>query len=138
MTIYHNLNIMNRSPQQLRIFYDLSMEVGRSLNLFEMLKTSLNAYLKKLNCVTGIVYRVVPTSDSGFSSEMLFSIPYALITKSTYKVIENLVPQSFSSNELNSFRGKLPLKGKCDDNLFFHIMKLDDFGLLILIRKGGC
>jgi len=137
MTIYHNLNIMNRSPQQLRIFYDLSMEVGRSLNLFEMLKTSLNAYLKKLNCVTGIVYRVVPTSDSGFSSEMLFSIPYALITKSTYKVIENLVPQSFSSNELNSFRGKLPLKGKCDDNLFFHIMKLDDFGLLILIRKGG-
>jgi PAS domain S-box-containing protein len=126
---------MNRSPQQLKIFYELSMEVGRSLNLFEMLKTSLNAYLKKLKCVTGIVYRVVPINDSEFSSEMLFSIPYALITKSTYIVIENLVPRRFSLTELNSFRGRLPLKGKCDEDLFFHIMKLNDFGLLILIRK---
>jgi len=128
---------MNRSPQQLRIFYELTMEIGRSLNLYEMLKTSMNAYLKKLNCVTGIVYRIVPSGSSGFSSEMIFSIPYALITKSTYNVIENLVPRSFSLSELNSFRDKLPLNGKCDDDLFFHIMKLDDFGLLIIIRKGS-
>lgn len=128
---------MNRSPQQLRIFYELAMEVGRSLNLYEMLKTSMNAYLKKLNCVTGIVYRIEPSGNSGFSSEMIFSIPYALITKSTYRVIENLVPLSFSLSELNAFTGELPLKGKCDDDLFFHIMKLDDFGLLILIRKGS-
>jgi PAS domain S-box-containing protein len=125
---------MNKSPQQLKIFYELAMELSSSLNLYEMLKTSMNAYLKKLDCVTGIVYRIVP-AGSGFSSEMIFSIPYALITKSTYKVIENLVPQSFTLSDLNAFKGELPLKGKCDDDLFFHIMKLDDFGLLILIKK---
>ena len=135
--INHNLNIMSRSPEQHRVFYELALEVGRSLNLFEMLKSSMNSYLKRLNCITGIIYKLLPSGDTGYRSEMIFSIPYALITKSTYNEIETLVPKTFSINELKSFRSRLPLEGKCDENLFFHIMKLEDFGLLILIRKDG-
>jgi PAS domain S-box-containing protein len=113
------------------------MEIGRSLSLFEMLKAALNAYLKKLNCITGIFYRLVPAENSGFSSEMIFSIPYALIAKSTYKEIESLVPSYFSIDELNKYQLSLPMKGRCEDDFFFHLMKLDDFGFMILIRKGS-
>jgi PAS domain S-box-containing protein len=128
---------MSRSVEQLSVFYELALDTGRSLNLFEMLRSSMNSYLKKLNCVTGIIYKLIPDGDSGFSSEMIFSIPYALIAKSTYNEIEKLVPASFSISELDSFMSKLPLKGKCDENLFFHIMQLRDFGLIILIRKDS-
>jgi PAS domain S-box-containing protein len=130
-------NRMKEFPENYKLFYELTMETGRSLNLFEMLKSSLNAYLKKLDCITGIVYRIKPTGESRFSTEMFFSIPYALIAKSTYSEIEHLVPHSFAKKELGIFRDSLPLKGKCDKNLFFHIMELADFGLLILIRKDN-
>ncbi len=128
---------MSESPEKDKLFYELAMDTGRSLNLFEMLKSSLNAYLKKLNCITGIVYRIGLTGEGRFGTEMFFSIPYALIAKSTYSEIEHLVPHSFTKKELGIFRDSLPLKGKCDENLFFHIMKLADFGLLILIREGN-
>lgn len=128
---------MSVSPGKYKIFYELATETGRSLNLFEMLKSSLNAYLKKLECITGVVYRIKPSESGAYSSEMIFSIPYALVAKSTYREIEHLVPNSFSKKELIQYRSKLPLKGKCDENLYFHIMRLSDFGLLILIREGS-
>jgi hypothetical protein len=43
---------------------------------------------------------------------MIFSIPYALVTKDTYSEIEKLVPGHFDENDLVHYRARLPLKGK--------------------------
>jgi PAS domain S-box-containing protein len=67
---------------------------------------------------------------------MIFSIPYALITKSVYDRIERLVPDRFTKRAYGLFQRKLPRKGKCGENLFYHIMNLDDFGLIILISEN--
>lgn len=40
---------------QTQIFYEIAMSIGNSLDLDDMLKEGLSAYLKKLNCSAGIV-----------------------------------------------------------------------------------
>ncbi len=126
---------MVKSPELVNAFYDIAMKVGGSLNLYEMLKSSLNAYLKRLNCITGIVYRVERTGNSVFRSEMIFSIPYALVTKDAYREIKKLVPGNFTENDLINYRTRLPLKGKAEKQFYFHIMILGEFGFLVLIRQ---
>ena len=126
---------MSESSYQSQLLYEMALEVGRGYNLFDLLKSSLNSYLKRLKCVTGIVTRIEKVSENNFRSEMIFSIPYALITKTAYNTIENLVPKSFSKTELSAFLIQLPSKGKCDDDLYYHILPMEDFGVCILIRK---
>lgn len=128
---------MNSSAEQLQVYYELALSVGRSLNLYEMLKFSVNAYLNKLKCSTGIVYKLGQGNNSDFKAEMIFSIPYALITKNRYHEIEKLIPDSFSKAELAEFSKKLPFKGRCEDECFFHVMSLSEFGFLVLIKKDG-
>jgi PAS domain S-box-containing protein len=126
---------MGKSEDHSQVLYELALEVGRSYNFYDLLKSSLNSYLRRLECVTGIVCRLEKTTENEFRSEMIFSIPYALITKTAYKTIEDLVPKSFTKSELSSYQMLLPSKGKCDDELFYHILRLADFGFMILIRK---
>ena len=127
---------MNRSCSNLPVCYEILKSIGLSMNLYEMLRSSLSAYTKKLNCVTGIIYRVSPSGKSSFSSEMIFSIPYALVTKRAYNRIEGLVPDHFSKRAFDLFRQKLPIKGKCMETLFYHIMNLGDFGFIVLISEN--
>ena len=54
---------MVNSPELVKAFYDIAIKVGGSLNLYEMLKSSLNAYLRKLNCITGIVYKIEQSGE---------------------------------------------------------------------------
>lgn len=107
------------------------------MDLYEMLKASLHVYLKNLDCITGIVYQVKPSARGEFNAEMIFSIPYALVAKNTYSEIEQLVPAYLTESNLSSFRESLPLNGKCKGDQFFHIMRMGDFGFLVLIRKNS-
>jgi PAS domain S-box-containing protein len=127
---------MIKSVNQYRDLYEISLEIGRSLNLYEMLRSSVNAYLKKLNCITGIVHRVITSDNSAYRTDMIFSKPYALVARKAFKEIEKLVPKRFSSRLLEAYISGLPSKGQCDDDLYFHVMNLKSFGFLILIKKG--
>ena len=78
------------SPEQEKIFYEIALEVGRSHNLYEMLRYAIAAYEKKLNCITAVVIRIEPEENQGFKTVMISSIPYVLIAKKTYHKIEKL------------------------------------------------
>jgi PAS domain S-box-containing protein len=102
-----------------------------------MLKSSLNVYLKKLDCVTGIIFRIKRDPKGNSTTEMIFSIPYVLISRSVFDKIEKMVPGAFSDDELSEFRKNLPTSGTTEEDLFYHIMDLPGFGFIILIRKNS-
>lgn len=129
-------SVMSGSYNHLPVCYEILMSIGISMNLYEMLRSSLSVYMKKLNCIEGIIYRVRPAEKSSFSSEMIFSIPYALITKSAYDRIERLVPDHFPKRGFDLFRRKLTIKGEVAEKMFYHIMNLDDFGFIVLISEN--
>ncbi|MCF8381298.1 MAG: PAS domain-containing protein [Bacteroidales bacterium] len=125
---------MNKSHNHIQALYDISLETGRSLNLYEMLRTSINAYLKNLECDSCIVYQYKRIDNSDIIADMIFSIPYALIAKNLYPEIGQLLPVSFSEESLRIYRNNLPIKGNHKKELFFHILDLPDFGFLMLIK----
>ena len=127
---------MSKSPEQIQVFYNVSLEVGRSLNLREMLRFALTSYLKELDCVAGIVYRIHPAKKTGSYTDMIFAIPSNLEVSSKYQEIGKLVPDFFPIADLISFREKLPVHGHCNGQQVFHILSLGIFGFLVLIKNG--
>ena len=127
---------MSTSKKDWKSLYEIAKEIGSSLNLYEMLRSALAVYLRKLDCVTGIVYRIEPDGRTHIRSQMIFSIPYALITKEMFKEIEKLVPENFSKKSLAEYQVKLPIKGKCKGDMFYHILSLGSFGFIVLIKEN--
>ncbi|HKK43157.1 MAG TPA: PAS domain S-box protein, partial [Bacteroidales bacterium] len=125
------------NSKHIQSFYRVSMEIGRSLDLFDMLKHSVSAYLKEFSCTTGIIYKINSTGDDHFTTEMIFSIPYALIARSTYTEIEAIVPVKLTGANLRLFQKKLPDAGIYDGDRYYHIFSLATFGFMVLIREEG-
>ncbi len=128
---------MDNQESKLQILYNISLKIGTSLNLYEMLRTALAGYIRELDCITGIIYRLGANEKAGSDSEMIFSIPYALIGKSYIPQIERFIPSHFTDKELEVYRKRLPLKEVNRKNQFFTIMNLQDFGFLMLVKKDA-
>ncbi len=118
-----------------KALYETALKIGTSLQLYEMLKIALGAYVKMLKCSTGIVCRVYP-SGNGYQTEMIFSIPYAIIVKEDFRKMEKLVPAGFTAREWTDFKQKLPLIDRYSSDQFYHIMELENFGLILFITDG--
>jgi len=126
---------MNKSPEKNQIFFELAMAIGGSLHLYEMLRTALHSYLQQLDCIAGIVYKVEHEGLSRISSEMIFSIPYTLAVRKRYKELENLIPTFHSKANFEEYQSSLPLKSRNKTEVFFHIMNLEEFGFLVLVKQ---
>lgn len=126
---------MDKSAQKIQIFYEIAMSIGTSLDLQKMLKTVLLTYLRKLNCVAGMVYKLNSSDKNNYSFEDLFSIPYTLEIRKNYELIDVLFSKSFTEKELTDFSSKMPVTGKTKDGNYYHIMKLANFGFLVLIKN---
>ncbi|MEE8373295.1 MAG: hypothetical protein V3R87_06255, partial [Dehalococcoidia bacterium] len=66
---------MQTSVEHIQIFYEIAMSIGASLDLREMLKSSLSTFLRKLNCSAGGIFISREGSDGGAVFEQLYSIP---------------------------------------------------------------
>lgn len=126
---------MNKSPQQIQVFYEIAMSIGKSLNLREMLKSALLAYLRKLNCVAGIVYSLKKSDKSGYHSEFVFSIPYTLNIKKSYPEIGDIFSDFSNKDKLKIFKLGLPQLGVTKLKQHYHVLELGDFGFLVLIKS---
>lgn len=126
---------MDKSAQKIQIFYEIAMSIGTSLDLHKMLKTVLLTYLRKLNCVAGMVYKLNSSDKKNYYFEDLFSIPYTLEIRKNYELIDVLFSKSFTEKELADFSSKMPVTGKTKDGNYYHIMKLANFGFLVLIKN---
>lgn len=126
---------MDKSAQKIQIFYEIAMSIGTSLDLHKMLKTVLLTYLRKLNCLAGMVYKLNSSDKKNYYFEDLFSIPYTLEIRKNYELIDVLFSKSFTKKELAYFSSKMPVTGKTKDGNYYHIMKLANFGFLVLIKN---
>ncbi|MFN8240953.1 MAG: PAS domain-containing protein, partial [Bacteroidales bacterium] len=116
--------------------FEILLETGNSLDMYEMLKSSLSVYLKRFDCMSGIVFQLDYSSSSIIHSEMIFSKPYALVTRESFSQRESLVPRSFTSQSLEDFNKSLPVKGIIEGGLYYHIFSLPDLGFLIIVKEN--
>lgn len=116
------------------MFYELAIAVGKSLDLKEMLKHALIAYLRKLNCVSAIVFQVKPDDEVDYINELVFSIPIAPKVQKIYQKVLNVLPNSFSKLDLDNYRKRLSILGS-EGAIHYHIMQLDNFGFLVLLKN---
>lgn len=126
---------MNRKAIEIQIYFEIAMAIGNELNLQKMLRSALSAYLRKLSCATGMVLQFSKNNGT-IVLEPCFSIPKNSINNPVYQTILQELPQQFRGRQLLEFTSSLPCSGSVNQNLFFHISNLPDFGLLILIKSG--
>ncbi len=125
----------NKTNNELQVYYEISMAIGNSLDLVEMLKESLLVYMSKLNCIACSVFNI-KKSKSGFKTlTNVFSIPYTIEILEPFKNAIELIPEKISSEQWALLIKTLPICKEIDNNRFMHIMCLHEFGLLVLIRN---
>jgi|WetSurMetagenome_2_1015567.scaffolds.fasta_scaffold00014_54 PAS domain S-box-containing protein len=128
---------MSKTDPDISTLYTIALESGRGIKLYKMLRETLNVYLRELGCITASIFRLHTGQNGDYNTEMIFSIPYALVTRDVFSRIEKLVPDHFTEPSLEAFRNSLPSKGKCEKNMFYHILGMSDFGFLVLIRENS-
>ncbi len=124
------------NPEQIQVFFELAMSIGSSLDLKEMVKTTLISYLRKLNCSSGAVLQLFQ-NDSGINFyKSVISIPYKSSFSSEFKEVFKLIPNNSDLKTLEEFSSLLPITKKINSENFIYLMNLPGFGLICL-RKNG-
>ncbi len=127
---------MNQDLIQIQIFYEIAMSIGNSLDLRQMLKECIGTYLRKLNCLAGMVFEQTVASDLHECFEPQFTMPVNLKRNPAYRHIIDLLPDSESQQPLNAFWADLPQHHEDDNGTHFYIMHLPQYGLLALVKRG--
>jgi PAS domain S-box-containing protein len=126
---------MKQNMIEIQIYYEIAMAIGNSLNLKKTLKESLSAYLRKLDCSAGLVLHLRQDPQGFFSYVPIHTIPRNLEKNPTGRAAVQAVPAALAPEPLAAFLGKLPALSRGDDGRFYHLMELQDFGLLVLIKS---
>lgn len=119
---------------QVQIYYEISMSIGNSLDLEEMLRESLPVYLKKLGCPAGMILIKETETDVSYFRPLV-SVPTSINNNSSCKAIMNTLSGKLSEKEMKAYLKGLPIRGEMKSGKHYHVMNLNNFGLLILIRS---
>lgn len=121
---------------QLQVFYELAMSIGNHPEIDKMLEESLSAYLRKLNCSAGAVFRMDDKQESVCRFSTLYTIPRGIKRNPVFQQALKRIPDGLPKGQLPQFLKYLPIHGKSAENNFYHIMNLPDFGLLLLVKNN--
>lgn len=121
---------------QLQVFYEIAMSIGNSLDINKMLQESLTAYLRKLNCSAGAVFRLETLPEGVCRFVPVYSIPREIKRNSTCRHALKHIPEALPPSRLPQFLPNLPISGQWKRTSFYHIMELVDFGLLLLVKSS--
>jgi len=75
------------SSEQVQILYEISMSIGSSLELNQMLKGSLVTILRKLNCSAGAIFSIDVERDPLL--QPIMSIPRHIQKNQTFSLAED-------------------------------------------------
>ena len=118
-----------------QIQYELAMSIGASLDMEEMLKTALNAFLSKLRCTSiGVHLRDLPTPD-GKRFGIAYTIPRTRRMEAAYQEAMHLIPNPQDLVHWNAFLHRLPIVERYDGDHYYHIVYLPKTGLVIMVRN---
>lgn len=123
---------MITAAEQIQIFYEISMSIGASLDLRKMVKIALPAYLKRLNCAAGAVFKLTKENNGKFEYQKIYSIPRNIEKIKNFKEACNNCSFSNYKEEYREFLNTLPKSFSHSDGQSSYIMNLPDFGILYL------
>lgn len=124
---------MTDRSTELQVYFEMAMAVGNSVDLDQMLRESLTVWLRKLNCLAGVVLQRDDAGD-GNAYSVVAGLPRNA-TRNTLIGAALRQLEVFAGSTL-PIGGFLPLHEQVDDG-YYHIFDLPDFGLLILAKKGA-
>lgn len=117
-----------------QIQYELAMSIGTSLNLEQMLKEALGAFLRKLNGTAIGVYWL--PGWSGNTEIQPFSIPRNAERSAAYAAALARLPAGQDRPGWQTLRRTLPLHHSTPDGAAYYILDLPGVGVVILTRNG--
>jgi PAS domain S-box-containing protein len=123
---------MNSTLQEIQIFYEIAMSLGRSTELAPMLQQAMLAYLRKLNCSAGVVFKLGCTDAAIFKADKIFSAPVGY----SIDIAEIAAPDN-TQGSLQAFRQKLPWVEEKEPGKFYHFMELAGYGYMLLVKNNS-
>jgi hypothetical protein len=120
----------------IQVFYEIAMTIGGSPRLDPMLRESLSAYLRKLNCSTGMVLQDETDADGFTGFRAVAAIPRRVQMNSAVEEVLRRLPGHLDAAALEGFLGTLPFHFHAEGGRHGHLMRLRDFGLLLLVKSG--
>ncbi|QGY38859.1 PAS domain S-box protein [Pseudodesulfovibrio cashew] len=118
-----------------RIYYEIAMSIGNSLDLGAMLREAVSIYLRRLNCLAGAVLQQ-ETDEAGLVSfRSIYAIPKRMRPNSAVLEAIESVPKGLDSAGVDDYLASLPEQDKANGNRRY-VMELPGFGVLLLIKSA--
>jgi hypothetical protein len=114
----------------------MAVAIGTSLNLQQMLKTSLSTMLERLNCTAIGALALTKISNDHFTFQQVYTIPVAPIKLEAYQTALQQLPQTLTWQTMPDYWPQLPHIGQSSPKDYFCILSLPDYGVLILAKNG--
>lgn len=119
------------------ILYEISLSIGASLDLNNMLKTVLSKMLRGLNCNAALVYVYETDIKENLHWQNQIALPKPASTHPQMLEILDQLTLPTHSNDLVTFKEALPSHLVISENEYCYFFFLQDFGFLALRKKGA-
>jgi PAS domain S-box-containing protein len=119
------------SPEQIQVFYEIALSIGRGDTVEEVAQTALSSYLRRLNCSTGAVFERRTQPDGTVSYDLVAGVPRNPSYNRTFQVATDHLPDGDDA----AFRASLPVVGS-HDGTNYYLFGLPGFGLLVVVKSG--
>lgn len=126
---------MTEFKQLAQILYEISMSIGTSLELNQMLRTVSDVTLRKLNGSAYVVFKKNSEHKPGFNP--MFTSPQTFLKSDTYSYLQNLIVNKSDSMLADYPDGSPFLEVSLKEKGCLYLMDLPDFGLLVLYLAAG-
>lgn len=118
------------SSRMTDVLYRISLSIGKSLQIDEMLDQVLEAYYGNLGLSEICVLCPDDSRDNTF--RRVRSVPMKLLY---LPLMEDIIRSMTMNSCEEAFIGELPRSGTISEDLYYSIQELKDYGLLIMVRS---
>ena len=127
---------MKQSQKQthtIEVLYELALSIGTSLDLQQMLATSMQAFAEELDCAVSTTYRSQAT-EAAYQVEAVGTYSPGADKAETEQLALANLPATPAEPQLTQFKEALPLVGAGADDDYYHLLDLPGFGFLLLVK----
>ncbi|MEZ3117304.1 GAF domain-containing protein [Halobaculum sp. MBLA0147] len=125
---------MSSREQQVQILYEISLAIGRGGSVEAVAREALSAYVRKLNCSAGAVFELTDDAVSGQVLNRITAIPSQPGVNEAFQTANQRLSDLVVNGQIDD---ALPVRSSIDVGATAHIMKLPQFGVLLLVNSSG-
>jgi PAS domain S-box-containing protein len=126
---------MSISAEQIRMFYEISLSIGTSLDMNSMLEAFLPTFLERLDCSCGVIIRLDTQGKNGGAPKQVYAIPPKPENDAACRAALDALRSHLDGGRVSRLRKRFHLSERCTGGNFYHILDLPGFGFLILIKN---